>query len=170
MRPSSNTRRSVGHDKHAAQLLTAAAYGTVLVLAALPLITPAEVESGIGWELIAGVGVATWIAHLYAEAVGDHVRQGSSLDARRFAGRWATDCQSFSLPCHPVSRSPSAGSTSSSPTPPDGRRRVAIVQLVGVGVLVGSIVSKGRARTWSYAAATALLGVGVVAIKLMLGH
>ncbi|HEX6286392.1 MAG TPA: hypothetical protein VFZ80_02825 [Acidimicrobiia bacterium] len=31
-------------------------------------------------ELIVGVGVATWVAHLYAEVLGNHVR---SVDAFR---------------------------------------------------------------------------------------
>lgn len=157
--------------EHAAQLLTAAAYGTVLVLAALPLLTPAEVESGVGWELVAGVGVATWIAHLYAEAVGDHVRRGSALDGAELR-RAMSDGLPILLAAVPPGVALALGRLGV--LEPNTARwtavAVAIVQLVGVGVLVGSIVSKGRARTWSYAAATALIGVGVVAIKLMLGH
>ena len=33
------------------------------------------VGSGLGWELVTGVGVATWVAHLYAEVVGDRALQ-----------------------------------------------------------------------------------------------
>ena len=44
------------------QRVTAGTYGTVLILAALPLIKVTEVGSGVGWELVTGVGVATYIA------------------------------------------------------------------------------------------------------------
>jgi len=63
-----------------AERVTAAAYGTVLVLSAVALLDADNVSSGLGWELITGVGLATWIAHLYAEAVGDHMRHGVRLD------------------------------------------------------------------------------------------
>jgi hypothetical protein len=55
--------------------VSAACYGTVLVLASLALIDADDVASGIGWELVTGVGVATWVAHLYAEVIGDHLRR-----------------------------------------------------------------------------------------------
>src|SRR5436190_23632080 len=63
-----------------AERVSAAAYGTVLVLAALALLDADNVASGLGWELVTGVGVATWVAHLYAEVVGDHVRKSAPLD------------------------------------------------------------------------------------------
>jgi hypothetical protein len=48
---------------------------------------------------------------------------------------------------------------------------VAILQLVGVGALVGASVSpRRRAFVWSYAGATAAIGIAVVTIKLALGH
>jgi hypothetical protein len=68
-----------------AERLAAACYGSVLVLAALPLLDADGVDSGLGWELVTGVGVATWVAHLYAEMVGDHVRRGASLDREEIA-------------------------------------------------------------------------------------
>ena len=57
-----------------AELVSAASYGTVLVLAALSVISVSEVAHGHGAELVAGVGVATWLAHLFAEILGGHVR------------------------------------------------------------------------------------------------
>ena len=68
-----------------AERLSAACYGTVLVLAALPLIDAEEVSSGLGWELVTGVGVATWVAHLFAEVVGDHVRHRAAPDRAEVA-------------------------------------------------------------------------------------
>jgi hypothetical protein len=57
-----------------AEVVSAAGYGSVLVLAALSVIGVSEVALGHGAELVAGVGVATWLAHVFAEILGDHVR------------------------------------------------------------------------------------------------
>src|SRR3954447_4500668 len=48
-------------------LVSAAAYGTILVLAALSVLDIRQVGLGYSAELIAGVGVATWVAHIFAE-------------------------------------------------------------------------------------------------------
>src|SRR3954466_13813100 len=69
-------RWSAGRD---AELVSAASYGSVLVLAAIPLVHVVDVESGWGWELVTGVGVATWVAHLFAEVLGEQVRHGSAV-------------------------------------------------------------------------------------------
>ena len=45
-----------------------------LFLASLALLKSDNVSSGLGWELVTSVGLATWAAHLFAEVVGDHVR------------------------------------------------------------------------------------------------
>ena len=71
-----------------AQRLSAACYGTVLVLVALPLIQPADVSDGLGWELVTGVGLATWIAHLYAELVAARVHQSSPLVREEVVTAW----------------------------------------------------------------------------------
>jgi hypothetical protein len=48
---------------------------------------------------------------------------------------------------------------------------VGILQLVGVGGLVGASVSPRRhVFVWSYAGATAAIGIAVVTLKLALGH
>src|SRR4051794_5868712 len=62
-----------------AELVTAATYGSVLVLAALSAISVSDVALGHGAEIIAGVGVATWIAHLFAELLGSHVERSAPL-------------------------------------------------------------------------------------------
>ncbi len=100
-----------------AELLSAACYGTVLVLVALPLIDTDEVSSGLGWELVTGVGVATWVAHLYAEVVGDHLRHGPPLGRAEITRPWSTACRSCSPRCF---RGPCCSSgewTFSSPVP-----------------------------------------------------
>jgi hypothetical protein len=152
-----------------AELLTAAAYGTVLILAALPFISVEQVRDGVGWELLTGVGLATWVAHLYAQAVGDHVRSGSSLDGAEIRTAMVNGLPILLATFPPafmlllgrldvldanVARWAAVGA--------------ATVQLVGVGIYVGRIVSSTRARSWTYALATALLGGAVVGLELIL--
>ncbi len=153
-----------------AQRVSAASYGTVLVLASLALVDADEVASGWGWELVTGVGLATWIAHLYAEVVGDHIRQNAA-PGRREIRRAATD----GLPILLAAVAPGVmlflgridvlahrGALWAAVV-------VAFLQLVGVGALVGSL-SDHESSPWRFAAATGAFGVVVVGLKVVLGH
>ena len=154
-----------------AERLTAASYGTILVLAALPLIHPDDVSSGLGWELVTGIGVATWVAHLYAEMVGDHVRHSSMLDRREI-----TIAMTDGLPILLAAVPPAVMLLLGRLEVLDERAAlwlavaVAFVQLVAVGVFVGSAVASRGARAWSFAAVTVAIGVVIVGIKLAIGH
>ena len=154
-----------------AERLSAACYGTVLVLVALPLIDADEVASGWGWELVTGIGVATWIAHLYAEVVGDHVRRESSVDRTEI-----TRAMVDGLPIPLAAVLPAVMLLLGRVDVLDERVAlwaavaVAIGQLVGVGAFVGGSVSRRGVSVWSYAGATAVIGLAVVVLKLALGH
>jgi hypothetical protein len=159
-----------GRERFAEQL-SAACYGTVLVLAALPLIDADDVASGWGWELVTGVGVATWMAHLYAEVVGDHFRRGSALDRNEI-----TRAMVDGLPILLAAVLPAVVLLLGRVDVLDESVAlwisvgVAIAQLVGVGAFVGGSVSHRRASVWSYAGVTAAIGIAIVTIKLALGH
>ena len=56
-----------------AELVSAATYGTVHVLATLAVIGATSLTVGQGAEIVAGVGIATWVAHLFADLLGGHV-------------------------------------------------------------------------------------------------
>ena len=155
-----------------AELLSAACYGTVLVLVALPLIDTDEVSSGLGWELVTGVGVATWVAHLYAEVVGDHLRHGPPLGRAEI-----TRAMVDGLPILLAAVLPGAMLLLGRMDVLEPRAAlwasvaVGILQLVGVGGFVGASVSpRRRVFVWSYAGATAAVGIAVVTLKLALGH
>jgi hypothetical protein len=155
-----------------AEAFSAASYGTVLVLASLALIDADDVSSGLGWELVTGVGVATWVAHLYAEAVGDHLRRGAALD-RAEIKRAMLD----GLPILLAAVLPAVMLGLGRLEVLDERVALwtaivlALVQLAGVGAVVGSMVSTDAGRgTWSYAAATAAIGLAVVILTVVLGH
>jgi hypothetical protein len=141
------------------------------VLAALPVIDADEVSSGLGWELVTGVGVATWVAHLYAEVVGDHLRHGSALD-RVEINRAMLD----GLPILLAAVLPALVLLLGRLDALEPRVALwvavaaAIGQLVAVGAFVGGSVSTDGATPWSYAAATAVIGIAVVILKLVLGH
>jgi hypothetical protein len=143
----------------------------VLVLTSLVLIDADEVSSGLGLELVTGVGVATWIAHFYAEVVGDHLRRGATLDSSEI-GRAMVDGVPILLAAVPPAIMLLLGRLEVL----DERVAlwlavaVALVQLAGVGAIVGSTVSTRTNGAWSYAAATAAVGFAVVIVKLALGH
>jgi hypothetical protein len=154
-----------------AERVTAASYGTVLILSALALMDADAVASGLGWELVTGVGVATWLAHLYAEVVGDHVRHRSPFD-RKEIGRAMRD----GLPILFAAVAPAVMLFLGRLGVLDPQVAlwasvvVGVVQLVAVGALVGAAVSPHRTSVWKYAAITAGIGFIVVTFKLVLGH
>ena len=157
--------------KRVAERVTAAAYGTVLVLAALAVLSPDNVEAGHGWEIIAGVGLATWMAHLYAQTIGDHLLHGSTID-RKEIGRAMADGSPILL----AAVAPAIVLLLGRLDVLEARTAlivavlVAFLQLVGVGVFVGRIVSTRQGGVWWYAIATAAVGLVVVTVKLILTH
>ena len=153
-----------------AERLTAASYGTVLVLAALALIDADDVSSGLGWELVTGVGAATWIAHLYAELVGDHLRHGSALDRAEVA-RAAADGFPILLAAIPPAVMLLLGRLEvlDEGVALGASLVIAVVQLIGIGAYVGT-THVGGMNAWIFAAATATVGIAVVTFKLVLGH
>ncbi len=154
-----------------AEQVSAASYGTILVLAALPLISAVEVASGWGWELVTGVGLATWVAHLYAEVVGDRMRTDAAPD-RMELRRAMLD----GLPILLAALPPAAILLVGRLGVLDPRLAVwlavavAILQLVGLGAFVGWAVSPRGPGAWWYAGVTAAIGLAVVTLKLRLGH
>ena len=58
----------------------------MLVLGALAFVVPSDVADGHGLEPMAGVGVATWVAHVFADLVGEHVRHSERLTADERVG------------------------------------------------------------------------------------
>ena len=153
-----------------AERVSAASYGTVLIIAALLLVEAEDVSSGLGWELIVGVGVATWLAHLYAEVLGNHVRSVDALQHHEIR-RAMRD----GLPILLASILPAVALLL-------GRLEIvaarlalwiavvlAVLQLVAVGALVG-IVSDQTTNSWRYAAVAAAFGFSVVPLLVALGH
>jgi hypothetical protein len=157
--------------KRLAERVTAAAYGTVLVLAALAVLGPDNVEAGHGWEIVAGVGLATWIAHLYAETIGDHLLHGATIGRAEIV-RAMADGSPILLAAVPPALVLLLGRLDvlEAGTALVVALVVAFLQLVGVGVFVGRLVSTREGGVWWYAAATAAVGLVVVTVKLVLTH
>jgi hypothetical protein len=154
-----------------AELVGAASYGSVLVLAALSVIGVSDVALGHGAELVAGVGLATWIAHLFAEVLGGHVHRRLPLrgsDVTRAA----------------VDGSPILGATVLPATAllfgrvdlvSDTAARVAailvaVLQLLAIGAFVGRVAPARAGTIWTFAITTAGVGIVVVALTVLLGH
>jgi hypothetical protein len=154
-----------------AERLTAACYGTVLVLAGLAAIHVADVSSGLGWELVTGIGVATWIAHLYAEVVGEHVRHSTALDRDEIVTAM-TDGLPIIIAAVPPAMMLLLGRLDVLDEDVAHWAAVAIAfaQLVAVGVLVGRAVTARGGTGWPYAVTTIVIGIAIVGLKVVLGH
>ena len=154
-----------------AERVSAAAYGTVLVLASLALIDSDEVASGWGWELVTGVGLATWVAHLYAELVGDHVRH-TAAPGRHELRRAMADGFPILLAAVPPGVVLLLGRVDL--LAPRAALWAAVViaflQLVAVGGVVGLLVSDRQSKAWRFAAVSGGFGTIVVLLKVVLGH
>jgi hypothetical protein len=154
-----------------AERVSAASYGTVLVLAALALVDEDDVASGWGWELITGVGVATWVAHLYAEIVGDHLRHRAAHESAELKRAMIDGAPIL------VAAVPPAVMLLLGRLDVIAERvalwiavGVALLQLVALGTFVGANVSPQGSTKWVYAGVTAAFGGIVVGLKVVLGH
>lgn len=156
----------------AADLVTAAAYGSVLILGALAFVEPADVADGHGLELIAGVGAATWVAHVFADLVGEHVRHPGHLESGEL--RWtflsgvpillATVLPGMAIGLGKLQVISNKGAAIWVAT------LIAVLQMVGVGAIVGSLRGTGRRTFWWFVLATGVFGIAVTAVKINLAH
>jgi hypothetical protein len=157
-------------DERLPELVNAAAYGTVLVMAALAVISVSDVARGHGVELVAGVGGATWVAHLFAELLAGHLHRAEPLH-RHVIVEAMVDGSPILLAAVLPAVALLLGRLD---VVSDGTAlwiaiAVAIVQLMAIGGLVGR-VSPGPGRAWAFAIGTGTIGLVVVAIKLTLSH
>jgi hypothetical protein len=153
-----------------AQLVSAAAYGSVLVLAALAVIGVSEVADGHGAELVAGVGMATWIAHLFAELLGNRVLHPSPLhrgEAREAAVDGAPILVATVLPA--IALGLGRADVLGDATARLVAIALAVAQLLVIGAYVAHVAPRQLSR-WRFAAVVVGAGAGVVALTTLLGH
>ena len=154
-----------------AELVSAAAYGSVLLLAALTTIGVSDVADGNGLEIVAGVGVATWLAHLFAELLGGHLRSRQPLHRSEVA-RAAID----GSPILVTTILPAMALLLGRIEVLEGGVAKAlaiglgVVQLAAIGYYVSHTSDVPHAGRWSFAAITAGAGVAVVVVTVLLGH
>ena len=164
-RPTNGTQRD-----RVAERVSAASYGTVLIMTTLLLVEAEDVATGLGWELMVGVGAATWLAHLYAEVLGNRVRSTEALQPHALRSAMADG-----LPILIASVLPAMILFLGRLEVVAPRQALwiaviaALLQLVAVGALVG-IVSQGPTNSWRYAAVASVIGVAVVVLLVAMGH
>jgi hypothetical protein len=154
-----------------AELVSAAAYGTVLVLGALATVGVWEIDLGYGLELVGGVGVATWIAHLFAEVLAGHLRERRPLGRRemvRALGDGSPILGATVLPAGALLLGQL--DVISNSTARAAAVLVAVTQMLALGLLVGRVAPARPQGAWMFAVATAGIGVAVVALTVRLGH
>jgi hypothetical protein len=154
-----------------AELVSAASYGTVLVLAALSVISVSDVALGHGSELVASVGLATFLAHLFAELLGGHVRHDEPLGAgevRRAMVDGSPILLASVLPA--VVLTLGRLEVVSGDTARVLAMVVGVLQLVAIGAFVGRVAPGRSVARWTFTAVTALAGLLVVILSVGLGH
>jgi len=153
-----------------AELVSAATYGTVLVLAALSVLELSDVAHGHGAELVAGVGLATWAAHLFAELLAGHVRHPDPLRGGEVA-RAMVD----GSPILAATVLPALALLAGRLGVLDDRGAkllaiaITVVQLGSIGVYVARQAPAQR-QAWLFAAVTAGCGLAVGILVVALGH
>ena len=158
-------------NERIAERVRAASYGTVLVIAALGVTNVADVGLGYSAELVLGVGVATWIAHLYAELLGRHVVEHEPLRRTH-----VTEAMADGSPILLATLLPATvlligrGDLLDAGPARTLALVVAFAQLLGIGAVVARR-SPGRSHAgWLFAAATAGIGIGIGVVSVLLGH
>jgi hypothetical protein len=71
------SRKTDLEPMHAASRISAYIYGNILILAALVPITPSA--TGLGLAVVWGTALSTYVAHAFAETVGESVRQHTEM-------------------------------------------------------------------------------------------
>jgi hypothetical protein len=154
-----------------AELVSSASYGSVLVLAALSVIGVSEVALGHGSELMAGVGLATFLAHLFAELLGGHVRHDDPLGRAQITRAVVDGSPILAATVLPalvlgLGRLDVIGDATAKWV----AVAVAVVQLVAIGAYVSRLYPARPGRNWSFAVATGAAGLAVVLVVVVLGH
>ncbi|HEY6634911.1 MAG TPA: hypothetical protein VI141_04780, partial [Acidimicrobiia bacterium] len=158
------------HRDRLAERVSAASYGTVLMIAALLVVDAGDVESGWGWELLVGVGAATWVAHLYAEVLGEHVRNADALRSHELRKAMVDGLPILLAAVLPAMALLLARLDLVAPRQAFWIAvALALLQLVGVGAYVG-FVSDQSSGSWRFAAIAAVFGLAVVLLLVALGH
>jgi hypothetical protein len=154
-----------------AEVVSAAGYGSVLVLAALSVIGVSDVALGHGAELVAGVGVATWLAHVFAAILGDHIRRPEPLRRSEVLRALADGSPILAATVLPaivlvLGRLDVLSDT----TARVAAIVVAVLQLLLIGAVVAHVAPAPPAARWTFAASTAAAGLVIVALSVALGH
>ena len=66
-------------SEDAARRVSAWIYGTVLAVAGLTLVTPEMSDEGGGAAILIGIGLGTLLAHIFADLIGEEVRERRKL-------------------------------------------------------------------------------------------
>jgi hypothetical protein len=143
----------------------------VLVLAGLSVIGGSDVALGHGTEIVAGIGVATWLAHLFAELLGGLVLHSEPLGGDR-VGRAMVDGSPILVATVLPATVLVLGRLD---VLADATARISaivigVLQLFVIGVIVARSSPTRPTGIWAYALVIALVGVLVVALTVRLGH
>lgn len=168
-RPAQFTRPEAAQ---ASRQLSAYVYGSVLVLAALATMPLGHVASKDGAAMVLGVGISTFVAHLFADFVGSQIEGGvrnSEAGAFRMLRGSLPILSATSIPLLLVLLAWQGALGSAFAL------RAAEAVCIGRIALTGFFVGRYQGRpadgaTWLGCMVLGAAGVTVVAIKILVGH
>ena len=152
----------------AARRVSAWIYGTVLALAGLTVVTPRMSDEGGGAAVLVGIGVGTLLAHIFADLIGEEVRERRKLtgDERREVLRDLLPVLTGMLPPAVLLALGTLPSVSG-PWMLASAFAITLLRLPLVAVIVAA--RTGRHPIWSLCIVSGL-GVLVVVIKVLVSH
>jgi hypothetical protein len=115
--------------------------------------------------------MATWVAHLFAALLGDHIRRVEAVTARDVLRTMVDGGPILAAPVLPACAL-ALGQTdlAADATAREAAIVLALAQMLGLGLLAGRVVAARPTGAWVFALVTLGGGVGVVALTVRLGH
>ena len=152
----------------AARRVSAWIYGTVLALAGLTLVTPQMSDEGGGAAVLVGIGVGTLLAHIFADLIGEEVRERRKLthDERREVLRDLLPVLTGMLPPAALLALGTLPSVSG-PWMLGLAFAITLLRLPLVAVIVAA--RTGRHPLWSLFVVSGL-GILIVVVKVLISH
>jgi hypothetical protein len=156
----------------AARRTTAYVYGNILVLAGLVVATTDEISAGRAFWVVIGTAASTFVAHVFAELMGDQVRNPEEITWRK-----VRDLARESLPVLTSGLIPAAILLLSAYgliEPPVAvliAEGLVLLRIAGTGVVVARLRNeRSSVRVLGLGIGVALVGVAVSLLKVYLTH
>ncbi|GIF21536.1 hypothetical protein BJ973_005019 [Actinoplanes tereljensis] len=165
------TERDMTGEQAAARI-SAYLYGNIITFAALLPLAKSDIEHGHSIQLLLGVAVTTFLAHVFAEIVGHHARAGQAMTRAEI---WHELRDSRPIATSALIPALLLAAAAADWLSPDAAlfcsEGYLLVRLALVGFLVERLRSdRVSPRTLLSGLALAAVAAGIAFLKVLLGH